>query len=190
MVDYLGSSLELVKSYYEVSPVKVVFVKDYKGLPTTAGILNARRGDEIELPRWQARLLKEEGVVEYKERAVDIDYVNLVHYHEVKKTAANTLMDVPDDFYLKVKELVEDLDRRIRENPGYMLFQDRENVERAILQISERRLAKMVRLALSGGGEEVRGRLTIEESLIYSMIEGLVNSWKEYISSLTSRRAS
>ncbi|GBF09564.1 hypothetical protein apy_12890 [Aeropyrum pernix] len=188
MTRYLDISLSIVRDYYEAAPVKVVFVKDHPRLPTPGGIINARRGDEVELPRWQARMLREKGYVEYKEKIVDIDYVNLVHYHEVKKSAANSLMGVPSDFYLRVKELVEDLDRRIRENPGYMLFQDRENVERAIMQISERRLVKMMRLVLSGGGEEVRERLTVEENLVYSMAEEVVKGWKEYVKSLVGRR--
>ncbi len=184
----LEVKLKLVKAHFDIEPVKVVFIRDYPGLPTPGGVINVSKGDELELPRWQAKLLESEGYVEVRERGVDIDYINYVHYHEVKKTAANRLVEVPPSFYRSVGELVEKIDRALLEKPSHMLVTDRENVERMVLQIAQRRLSKMVRLALTGGGGEVKDKLTPEEALVMSALEEIVSAWSRFVSSLLERR--
>jgi DNA replication factor GINS len=180
--------LRLVKSYFDTEPVKVVFIRDYPRLPTPGGVINARGGDEVELPRWQARMLEEEGYVEVRERGVDVDYINYVHYHEARKHAANKLVDVPPSFYRSVRELVESIDRALLEKPSHMLVTDRENIERMVLQIAQRRLSKIVRLVMTGGEEEVRDKLTPEEAIVMSALEEVISSWMRYVESLFERR--
>ncbi|MCE4602548.1 MAG: hypothetical protein F7B18_05120, partial [Desulfurococcales archaeon] len=47
----INSRLRLVKLDYEVRGVRVLFLKDHPDLPTPGGVVNARRGDEMTLPR-------------------------------------------------------------------------------------------------------------------------------------------
>ena len=175
--------LELVRLDYQARGVKSLFLRDYKGLPTPGGVLNARRGDEIELPRWQALKLASRGVVEIKDSSVDIDYVNMYHFREKKKTGANELSQLPQDFYMKAGELVERLNSLIRESPTHMLFRDREVVERNLVELAESRVAKLLRLAQSGS-EEFKERMTPEEALVYKVIRDTIESWRSYIESI------
>ena len=184
----LQVKLRLIKAYFDMEYVKVVFIRDHPSLPTPGGIINARRGDEIELPRWQARLLENEGYVEVRDPEIDIDFISRVHYNEVKKQAANRLADVPPSFYRGVRELVEKIDRALLEKPSHMLVTDRESIERLVLQIAQRRLSKMVRLALTGSGGEVAGKLTPEEALVMKSLEETVNAWNRFVSSLFETR--
>ena len=167
----------------------MVFIKDHPRLPTPGGVINARRGDEVELPRWQARLLEREGYVEVRERPIDIDYINYVHYHEVRKQAANKLVDVPQSFYMSVRELIDKIDAALLEKPSHMLITDRENIERKVLQIAQRRLSKIVRLVLTGGGEEVKDKLTPEEAIVLKELESAVGAWSRYIASLFTKKS-
>jgi DNA replication factor GINS len=179
--------LDLVRMDYESRGVKALFLRDYKGLPTPGGVLNAKRGDEIELPRWQALLLASKGVVEVRDAGIDIDYVNMYHFREKKKIGANELSQLPQDFYMKAGELVERLDSLIRDNPSHMLFRDRDVVERNIIELAESRLVKLLRLAQSGS-EEFKERMTPEEALVYKVIRGTIESWRSYVESLTRAR--
>ncbi len=176
----LDERLELIRLDYEARNVRVLFLKNYPELPAPGGRLNARKGDELELPRWQARILEEKGIVEVKDKRLSIDTVNNFHYREKRKTGANQLIQLPLDFYLKARELVEELNQLIKEKPSHMLLKDREMLEKNLIELAETRLMKIVRLALTGG-EELRERMTPEETLVYMNIHDSVSRWRRYI---------
>ncbi len=182
----LDERLKLIQLDYETRNVRVVFLKNYHGLPTPAGRVNARRGDELDLPRWQARLLEANGLVEVKDKKLDIDTVNTYHYREKRRTAANQLTPLPNDFYLKARELVEELNKLIQEHPTHMLLRDREILEKNLVELAETRLVKILRLALTSG-EELRDRMTPEENLVYTGVNEITRMWKEYITGIFKR---
>ncbi len=178
-----GERLRLVEIDYENRSVRVVMLENYRGLPTPSGVINAKRGDELDLPRWQAQILEEKGYAEVKDAGLDIDTINMYHYKEKRKVAANQLSPLPQDFYLKARELVERLNNLIRVNPSHMLLRDREIIEKNLVELGETRLTKIVRLALTGG-EEFRDRMTPEETLVYDQVETTAREWREYIQSI------
>ncbi|MEB3860775.1 MAG: DNA replication complex GINS family protein [Desulfurococcales archaeon] len=180
----INSRLRLVRLDYMARGVRVLFLRDHPDLPTPGGVVNARRGDEMTLPRWQAKMLEAQGVVDIRDTTVDIDIINMYHFRERKSSAANKLSQLPQDFYMKAGELVERLDRLIREAPSSMLIRDREVLEKNLAELSEARLLKILRLAQTGGGEELRDRMTPEEQIIYDNVKRVVDSWRGYIRSL------
>ncbi len=178
--------LRLIIDDYEYRSVRVVFLRDYPGLPTPHGRVNARRGDEMDLPRWQARILEREGVVEVRDRLIDVDTINMYHYQEKKKASPKALSQLPQDFYLKVRDLIRKIDETIREDPrrvNLVLLQDRDIIERNLYDLAQTRLLKIIRLAVTGG-EEFRERLTPEESLIYGSVSDVSEAWRKYIQSI------
>jgi len=178
-----GDRLKMIMIDYELRLVKVVFLKNVRALPTPSGRIDVKRGDEVEIPRWQARILEQAGVAEIREKELDIDGINMYHYKEKRKTAPNQLSQLPQDFYLKARDLVARLNELIRENPSHMLLRDREIVEKNLVELAETRLAKIVRLALTGG-EEFRDRMTPEESMIYDEVSDIAKAWRKYIESI------
>ncbi len=174
--------LKLIRLDYEFKRVRVLFIKDYPSLPTPTGFIDVKKGDEIELPRWHARLLKELGYVEVKDGYVDLDYINVHHFKERKSSSGGMLTQVPQDFYIKSFELVERLTRLIRESPSQAILRDREVAERNLIDIAEARLAKILKLSYSGG-EEFRDRMTSEERIIYNHLMEVLESWRNYIKS-------
>ncbi|MEB3773884.1 MAG: DNA replication complex GINS family protein [Desulfurococcales archaeon] len=180
----MEDKLELVELDYMVREVRVLFLKDYYELPTPSGVINARKGDEMNLPRWQARYLEELGVVDVRENGLTLDVVNMYHFRERRTSAANKLSQLPQDFYRKASELVEKLNKLIRESPSHMLLRDREVLEKNLIELGEARMMKLIRLAQTGGGEELRSNMTPEEQLLYDSVKGIVESWRGYIRKL------
>lgn len=179
-VDY---RIELIREDYNLRRVRVVFLRDYPQLPTPGGIINVRRGDEVDLPRWQAKLLERAGVAEIREEDIGVDYVNMYHYREKRRPSADQISPLPQDFYQRVSRLVERLDSMIRETPSHMLIRDREVVEKNVLELSEARLVKIIRL-IQAGGEEYKGSMTPEEVLVFNSISGVIQAWRRYIKTL------
>lgn len=182
----LEERLELIRLDYETRNVRVVVLKNYDKLPTPGGLINARKGDELDLPRWQALILSEKGVVEVKDKKLDLDTVNNYHYTEKRKTAANQISPLPYDFYMKARDLVDELNKLIKEKPTQMLLRDREILEKNLVELAESRLMKIVRLALTSG-EGFRDKLTPEEALIYAGMNETATTWRRYLESIFKR---
>jgi len=179
----LASKLKLLKLDYNVRRVRVIFLRDYPKLPTPSGLIDARRGDEVELPRWQARILKDQGYVDFREQQVDIDYVNRYHFKERKSSGASQLIGIPQDFYFKAGELVGKLNIVIRENPSHALLRDREITEKNIIDIAEARLSKILRLVYSESRDIVE-KVTPEEFALFNYMLNAVEQWRSYIKSI------
>ncbi len=176
----LRDRLRLVSLDYDLREVRVLFLKDYPRLPLPGGLVEARRGDEMDLPRWQARLLAEAGVVEVRERLPDINDINMYHYREKRGRAANQLQPLPEDFYLRVSEFIERLNEAIRENPSSTLIRDRETAEKNTIDLAETRLSKLIRLAQAESGE-LKERMTLEERIIFDVIREIIGDWRGYV---------
>lgn len=181
--DSILARLRLVWYDYLTEPVRIIALKDIGPLPLPQGMMNVRRGDELEVPRWQARELERMGLAEIRDRGLDIDAINMYHYGEKRGRAANQLQGLPRDFYLAARDLIERLDSMIKESPSTMLIRDREVVEKNLIDLAETRLAKILRLA-SSGGEEFKERMTPEESIAYDSIRSIVEVFRDYVRGL------
>ena len=182
---HLSTRLKLLELDYMITPVRVQALKDIGIIPLPGGEMDVRRGDEFEVPRWQAMLLEDLGLVEIKEKDMDLDEVNLYHYREKRTQAGSVLQSIPQDFYYRVRELIRKLNAEIRRNPATMLLRDRETVEKNVLEIADTRLAKIIRLA-QAGSEEQREKMMPEETLVYNAIRAILDAWREYISKIVS----
>ncbi len=179
----LSYRFRLLRLDYEFRDVRVLFLRDVDGLPLPGGRVNVRKGDEIDVPRWQARLLESMGLVEVRDKGVDIDYINMQHFKEKKTPAANQIQALPQDFYQLVRDYIAKLNEAIRREPGSMLIRDREAAEKNTIDLAEARLSKIVRLALTGASE-YKDRLTPEERLIFDYIQRLIEDWRSYVHSV------
>ncbi len=175
----LAERLKLVELDYEFREVRVLFVKDYEDLPLPNGRVTARKGDEMDLPRWQARLLADMGYVEIKDRRLDVNEINMVHYREKRGRGANEIQPLPQDFYFKVREYVSMLNNAIRESPASMLIREREAAEKNTLDLADTRLVKILRLAQTGSSE-FKDRMTPEERILFDVLQSLIEDWKRY----------
>ncbi|MFP3144564.1 MAG: GINS complex subunit Sld5 [Caldisphaera sp.] len=162
---------------------RVMMKKDYV-LSFPDGTINAKKGDEIDIPMWQAEYLKSIGVADIKDEEVDINYINTYHFREKKNQAPNQLTSLPQDFYIKIGNLIKNLDNAIAKTPTHMLINDREVAEKNFIELSENRLLKIIRLSQTNG-DDLKDRMTPEEVLVYVMIKDIISSWKNYVLSLS-----
>ncbi len=172
--------LRLLEKDYELEPVRVLVLRDVE-IPTPSGVTRVQRGEELDLPRWQARELREKGVVDIKEAEIGSEDIARVHFAEVHSRGAIQLAQLPPRFYLKVREYIESLNRAIKENPSPSLFNDRANTEKLLADIVDRRLNKIVRLVVAGGDDSVLDKMTPEEKILYKTLLDTIRSWRDEI---------
>ncbi len=152
-------------------------------VPLPDGTLSAKKGDEVEAPRWVARVLVARGAAKLKDE-VDITYLNSYQYRERRTAAPSQLPQLPPDFYIKVSEYLRSLDEQLRTSPSAMLMRDRESGEKALMEIAQLRLSKVIRLAQVESQEDLTASMTPEEALLYTRLRELLGSWKSYVASL------
>ncbi|MEB3756434.1 MAG: DNA replication complex GINS family protein [Desulfurococcales archaeon] len=172
--------LRLLERDYELEPVRVLVLKEAE-VPTPSGVVVIQRGEELDLPRWQARKLRDNGVVEIKEAEIGAEEIARVHFTEVHSRGAIQLAQLPPRFYLKVREYIESLNKAIKENPSPSLFNDRANTEKLLADIVDRRLNKIVRLVVAGGDDSVLDKMTPEEKILYKTLLEILKTWREGI---------
>ncbi|ESQ23187.1 MAG: GINS complex subunit Sld5 [uncultured Acidilobus sp. MG] len=178
----LTERLRLIELDSLLRPVRVMILRDYV-LTLPEGKLSVKKGDEVEVPRWMVQTLMSRGVAKPKD-VVDVNYINSYHYKERRTSAITQLSQLPQDFYVAVGEYLRRLDEEIRAQPSHMLINDRDVSEKSLLELSQLRLNKIMRLAQTDTEEDVLGNMTPEEALVYSVIRETVNSWRKYIQSL------
>ncbi|MCE4614338.1 MAG: DNA replication complex GINS family protein [Desulfurococcales archaeon] len=172
--------LKLLEGDYELEPVRVLVLREAE-IPAPSGVTVVQRGEELDLPRWQARKLRDSGIVEIKEAEIGSEEIARVHFTEVNSRGAIQLAQLPPRFYLKVREYIENLNRAIKENPSPSLFNDRANTEKLLADIVDRRLNKIVRLVVAGGDDSVLDKMTPEEKILYKTLLETLKTWREGI---------
>ncbi|MGC9071415.1 MAG: GINS complex subunit Sld5 [Acidilobus sp.] len=178
----LADRMKLVEIDSLLRPVKVMIVKDYN-LVLAEGRLSAKKGDEVEVPRWLAQALLVKGIARPKEE-VDVNYINSYHYKERRSSTTSQLTQLPPDFYIAVGEYIRGLEEQIKAQPSHMLINDRDVSEKNLLELSQLRLNKIMRLAQTDAGNEAVPSMTPEEALLYSTIKETIESWRKYIQDL------
>ena len=184
----LDERLQLLGIDALLRPVKVMILSDCR-VPLPEGPLQAKKGDEVEVPRWIAEVLVSQGLAKYKEE-VNVNYVNMYHYKERRSTTGSQLAQLPPDFYVSVGEFIRSLEEEIKRSPSHMLINDKDMSEKNIIELSETRLSKIIRLAQTDMGDEEVPKMTPEEALVYSQLKTTVSAWKKYIESLMGSQAS
>ncbi len=179
----IDERLELLSLDSMLRRVKVLVLKDAR-IPLPDGYIEAKKGDEIDVPRWEAEILAREGIAKVKEE-VDVNYINNFHYKERRSASGSQLVQLPQDFYVAVGSYIKSLDEAIKVSPSHMLINDKDISEKNVMELAQIRLSKIIRLSQTDLGDEEVGNMTPEEVLIYSQLKETVNSWKKYIQSLT-----
>lgn len=178
----LEERMRLIEIDALLRPVKIMVLRDYS-LPLPSERLTVKKGDEVEVPRWLAQTLVERGVAKPKDE-VDVNFINGYHYKERRSSSSSQLVQLPQDFYVSVGEYLRRLDEQIKAQPSHMLINDRDVSEKNLLELSQLRLNKILRLAQTDAGDEALNSMTPEEALLYSAIKETVESWRKFVQGL------
>ncbi len=181
--------LEVLRARYETRPVRVMVVKDVGKIVVDGVEIELRKGTEVEIPRWMARVLAAEGYVELLESPLTLDDIARVHF---MVTEARSLVDtppLPEEFYHRVREYLERLEEELRRSPSTQILEEKEKAELYLDEIISRRLWTILQLLRATGARaEVYEKLSPEEKLLHDTLQRVIEEWLSTVSPLHARR--
>lgn len=179
----MKSRLEALKKVFESSGVKTVVVSDIRGLTLPDGsVLNASKGEEIEVPRWLAKYLEERGLVRRRWGELELEDILRIHYRELDRKSVRDLTPLPQHFYWLAREYLQRLDELIKSNPTPVLLDERRKAETYIKEIVDRRIRAIASMAVGGGDASiVSGRLSPEEQELMKELKRVISEWKKIV---------
>ncbi|MBS7654382.1 DNA replication complex GINS family protein [Candidatus Bathyarchaeota archaeon] len=136
-------------------------------------------GKDYTIRLWIARELEADGIVKIKEGALDATKLYRIQWTE-RIQAVSQLSSLPEDFYPKLRRMIEDLRSASKTSPEKM--REYEYVQNLSLDIINCRLKKIISLASSLTQESLTLKnLTLEERDLYERIRRIINEWRSKI---------
>jgi hypothetical protein len=163
---------------FENSQVRIVLTREIEDLPTKLSrTLNARIGQEIEVPYWTARELVQLGYAKFREEDV-LNYNSLskIHWRETIP-ASRQLPALQPNFYCLLRRHVADLKELSKQDQ--IKLRELERTENLVRDIVNCRIRKIVSLAASPTpSEELIQGLTYEERTLYTLLNNTITEWR------------
>jgi len=155
---------------YMLEPIRVRFKRSIT-LDTLVK-LDAKEDESRTLPRWLAKVLAMHGIVDIQ--GVDMG-IELLRALSREKIAGDKLNALKQDFYISIKDFINDLKRR----------EQKVNIDRLLITLQDimlLRLDKIMNYAKSAYAmQEVEPRLSIEEKILIKSLHDAINEFKDYI---------
>jgi len=136
-------------------------------------------GNEYELKYWVARELEKAGIVRLREETLTASRLYPI-LHRERIQPVSSLSSLPEDFYPRLRRILESLRRASRSSPDKM--REYEYVEQLSKDIISCRLKKIISLASTLGqkGQIIRN-LTAEELALYEELSRIIGEWRSEI---------
>ncbi|MCS7120452.1 MAG: hypothetical protein RMJ07_03545 [Nitrososphaerota archaeon] len=136
-------------------------------------------GIEYEVKFWIADELEKTGIVRLKEETLTAPRLYQI-LHKERIQPALDLSQLPEDFYPRIRRLVDELKRSSKSSPEKM--REYENAQKLSKDIINCRLKKIVSLASTPGQKSQALRnLTPEELYLYERLEKIISDWRSMI---------
>ncbi len=164
------SRIEAIQSIYYLGymaeEVRVSYKKDTK--ITVGNIsIDAKEGDMSSLPRWVARILSDQGIVEIQSTIDLASYISRSMNRE-RIAKPHDLSGIDIDFYVRVNDYIEGLRER-----------ERENLLVSLNTFVASRLEKIVKLAAASQlSPDLEAKLAAEERELYLLINDASSKFK------------
>lgn len=165
---------------YEEELVGVVFQKP---LPATKiggiDIPQSVEGSEAKLPLWAARVLSQEGVVRLNlEEGQELKSSELYKL-SWKEERNEMLTQLPPNFYPKLRDLVEGLNRSIKENPTHTTLSEQRQAYMKAKDLINCRLQKILRLSFERNPPKAAVEaLQAEERALFETLRSEIEEWR------------
>ena len=162
--------IETIQSIYQLGfmleEVRVTYKEDAK-MSVGNLVIDAKGGDMSSVPRWIAKILVEQGIVEIQSND-PTGYVSRTMNRE-RIAKPHDLSGVDVDFYVRVNDYLEGLKER-----------ERENLVVSLNTFVASRLEKIVKLAAASSlSPELEGKLSAEEKELYILIHKISTKFKK-----------
>ncbi|MEM3591179.1 MAG: hypothetical protein QW702_03665 [Candidatus Bathyarchaeia archaeon] len=172
----IGSSIDYSDFMFENSLVTVVAVKSSPKIDLVGFSVGPfEEGQEYEVRLWVAKELERDGVVRVREGELDAAKLYKIQWTE-RIQSVGQLATLPEDFYPRLRRLINDLKAASRTSPEKM--REYEYVQNLAQDIVNCRLRKIVSLAsISTQEGQTPKNLTLEEKSLFDSIRQIVNEW-------------
>jgi hypothetical protein len=165
---------------YDVEKVKVKVLKKVPEIRINEEVLGPFPQDqEVEIERWIAKILKEEGYVEIvDERGIDLTAISRIAW---KESRTPQLVLLEPTFYVKARSYLKSLAEKAKANPEAL--NEKKLAEVRLIDIINCRVQKIVNMALTGAQppREVLDCLTPEERMLFNELCGLISRWRRRV---------
>lgn len=167
---HLEPKIETIQSIYQLGfmleEVRVTYKEDAK-MSVGNLVIDAKEGDMSSVPRWIAKILVEQGIVEIQSNDAT-GYVSRTMNRE-RIAKPHDLSGVDVNFYVRVNDYLEGLKER-----------ERENLVVSLNTFVASRLEKIVKLAAASSlSPELEGKLSAEEKELYILIHKISTKFKK-----------
>ncbi|MCW4018120.1 MAG: DNA replication complex GINS family protein [Candidatus Bathyarchaeota archaeon] len=173
--------LENLDFRYENSRIKVIANRNYPQMKL-AGISVGpfQEGNEYDVYNWIGEELAEAGIVHFREEDnLDATKLYKVQWKE-RVQVAGQISELPEDFYPKIRRYLKELKQDFARQPEKI--QTYQRTKQLADDIVNSRLKKIVALSSAPiQGEQILGKLTVEERLIYMQLAKIVSEWRAHI---------
>ncbi|MFX1486614.1 MAG: hypothetical protein ACFFBS_05920 [Promethearchaeota archaeon] len=165
---------------HENRPERIIIKKEHHKINVAGQALGPlREGDRMEIPRWQADILVENGIAEYlDEKEIDVSKLHNILW---KETSDVKLGELDEDFYFEIRKKLRSLKERNQKEPTPITSQKLEQIEVPVRDLISARLSKMVKMALKDIHPSLTGTMTSEELWLYERLAKLIRDWSSMI---------
>ena len=165
---------------FENKPIKVVAVRSSPEIELTGLKVGPfDEGNEYEIRFWVARELEKDGLVRPREETLNASRLYPI-LHKERIQPISSLPALPDDFYPRLRRVLEDLKGISKSSPEKM--REYEHVQQLSNDIVDHRLKKIITLASTPGQKgQILRSLTSEEQALYEELDKIINEWRREI---------
>lgn len=152
---------------YMLEPIRVRFKKSIT-LDTLIK-LDAKEDESRALPRWLAKILATQGIVDTQDADMSIELLRALSREKISGDKLNTLKQ---DFYISIKEFIEQQEKNVNLDKLLVTLQD----------MMLLRLDKIMRYAKSAYAmQEIESKLSIEERILLKNLHEAISEFKDCI---------
>ena len=153
---------------YMMQDIRVTYKRDLK-VSLGSITIDAKDGDISSLPRWLAKLLADESVIEIQDNDSSAYISRALNRERISKP--HDLSGLDPDFYIRVHDYLEGLNER-----------EKESITVSLLSFVASRLEKIVKLAAASAlSPELEAKLSVEEKELYLLIHSYSSEFKQKV---------
>jgi len=165
---------------FENKPTRVVAMRNSSRIDLAGFSVGPfEEGNEYELKYWVAKELEKAGIVRLREETLSASRLYPI-LHRERIQPVSSLSSLPEDFYPRLRRVLENLRRASRSSPDKM--REYEYVEHISKDIVSCRLKKIISLASTPGQKsQITRNLTAEELALYEELSRIIGEWRREI---------
>lgn len=168
---------------YEEELVGVVFQKPLPATKVGALQLGAFiEGNEARIPLWAAKALEAEGIVKLNPDQSQQLIASELFKLSWKEERNEALLVLPPNFYPKLRELTNQLNESIKQNPTHTTLSEQRQAFMKAKDLINCRLQKILRLSFERNpSKPLVEALQPEEKSLFNNIRSEIDDWREKI---------